>query len=111
MKQIIEYFLQFLEYRDVYTRGNTERGVYYALEIGKEMALTEEELELLRIGGMVHDIGKIAIPDVILLKPGRLTPEEFEIMKLHVKLGAEMLKHAGLPEKINAGAFIPSGKI
>ena len=85
--------------RDAYTRGHTERGVFYALRIGKELGLTSEELEYLKIGGYIHDIGKIAIPDVVLLKPTKLTQEEYEVMKLHVKLGYEMVKDFELPQE------------
>ncbi len=96
---MIETLIRLLEHRDVYTRGHTERGVFFARKIGESLGLTEEELELLEIGGKIHDIGKVGIPDVILLKPSGLTKEEYEIMKLHVMIGYEMLKDAGLPEK------------
>lgn len=98
-ESITNILLTVLEYRDVYTRGHTDRGVFYALKIGESMGLSGEELEYIRIGGMVHDVGKIAIPDVILLKPGRLTKEEFEIMKLHVSLGYEMVKDSEIPRE------------
>ncbi len=99
MKAHPEFFLKLLELRDAYTRGHTERGVIYAIQIGKALGLTEEELKLLEIGGYIHDIGKIAIPDVVLLKPSRLTKEEYEIMKLHVELGYEIIKDLGLPKE------------
>ncbi len=95
----LEFLLTILEYRDVYTRGHTERGIFYALSIGKGLGLYERELELLRIGSILHDVGKIAIPDIILLKPGKLTKEEFEIMKLHVQLGYDMVKSLDLPSE------------
>lgn len=98
-EKIVDILLTVLEYRDVYTRGHTDRGVFYAMKIGESMGLSNKELEYLRIGGMVHDVGKIAIPDVILLKPGRLTQEEFEIMKLHVNLGYEMVKDSEIPNE------------
>lgn len=92
-----EFFVRLLGLRDAYTRGHTERGVFYALEIGKALGLTERELKFLELGGYIHDIGKIAIPDVVLLKPGKLTPEEYEVMKLHVELGYEMVKDLDIP--------------
>ena len=95
--QGLELLLTILEYRDVYTRGHTDMGIFYATKIGESLGLYERELDLLRIGGMLHDVGKIAIPDVILLKPGKLTKEEFEVMKLHVQLGYEMVKGLDLP--------------
>ena len=94
-----EFFTKLIGLRDAYTRGHTERGVLYALEIGRTMGLTEEELRDLEIGGHIHDVGKVAIPDVILLKPTKLTEKEYEVMKLHVKLGYELVKDLGLPER------------
>jgi len=95
----LEFFTRLLELRDAYTKGHSERGVLYALKIGKAMGLSEEELKLLEIGGYVHDVGKVAIPDVILLKPSKLTQKEYEVMKLHVMLGYELVKDLGLPEE------------
>lgn len=95
----LDFFIKLLELRDAYTKGHSERGVVFAIEIGKELGLTERELELLKIGGSIHDIGKVAIPDVILLKPGRLTPKEYEVMKLHVQLGYELVKELDLPKE------------
>ena len=94
-----DFFIRLLEHRDAYTKGHTERGVLYATRIAREMGLTEEEIEHLRIGGYIHDIGKVAIPDVILLKPARLTGEEYEVMKLHVKLGYDLVKDLDIPDK------------
>ncbi len=94
----LEFFIKLLELRDAYTKGHTERGVLYALEIGKALGLTEEELRELETGGYIHDVGKVAIPDVILLKPTRLTPKEYEVMKLHVKFGYELVKDLGFPQ-------------
>ncbi len=93
-----EFLIKSLEVRDVYTRGHTERGTHYAMQIGAAMGLTEGELNDLYIGGLIHDIGKIGIPDVILLKPAKLTKEEFEVMKLHVKIGYELIKDNEIPE-------------
>ncbi|WP_457600432.1 HD domain-containing phosphohydrolase [Hydrogenivirga sp.] len=94
----LEFFIKLLELRDAYTKGHTEKGVLYALEIGKSLGLKEDELKELEIGGYIHDVGKVAIPDVILLKPTRLTPKEYEVMKLHVKLGHELVKGLELPQ-------------
>ncbi|RUM30753.1 MAG: hypothetical protein DSY32_01920 [Aquifex sp.] len=99
MKLNAEFFIRLIGLRDAYTRGHTERGVFYAQLIGSELGLTSQEIELLKIGGYIHDIGKVAIPDVILLKPTRLTPEEYEIMKLHVELGYELVKDLDIPKE------------
>jgi len=88
-----------LEYRDYESKGHTDRVTALALSLGQAAGLDEDALTCLRWGGYLHDIGKVAIPDPILLKPGRLTPEEFEIMKTHVTIGEAMLRQLGfLPE-------------
>ena len=86
-----------LSVRDAYTREHTENGIRFATLIAREMSLTEKEIEFLKLGGLIHDIGKIGIPDVILLKPSSLTPEEYKVMKLHVEIGIELLKDADIP--------------
>lgn len=79
-----------IEAKDPYTLGHADRVAQFAMELGKVMGVNGYDLEILRKGGMLHDIGKIAIPDAILLKPGRYTPEEFAIMKRHPVLGCEI---------------------
>jgi len=81
-----------VEARDIYTRGHTERVWYMAEIIAREMGWDAEKLWEVKIGGILHDIGKIGIPDSILNKPGELTPEEFEIMKAHPAQGAKILE-------------------
>ena len=76
-----------LGYRDRYTRIHSERVVALSEKIGVRAGLSERELALLRIGATFHDIGKIGIPDHVLLKPGRLDPKESEEMKKHSELG------------------------
>jgi HD-GYP domain-containing protein (c-di-GMP phosphodiesterase class II) len=83
----IEVLSQAVELKDEYTGGHTRRVKMLALMLGEEIGLSEEELELLRLGTPLHDIGKIGIKDDILLKPGKLTAEEFEIMKTHTTKG------------------------
>lgn len=79
------------EARDPYMRGHTERVTRLAVEVAKKMNLSDSEIEVLRYGCEVHDIGKISIPDFILNKPGRLTPAERAIIELHPVKGEEML--------------------
>jgi len=85
-----------LEAKDYYTKEHSERVTNYALLIAKEMGLSMEKLETLRFAGHLHDVGKVGIPDSILLKPGRLTREEYEIIKRHPVIGAEIVGHIGL---------------
>jgi putative nucleotidyltransferase with HDIG domain len=82
---------QAIELRDTRTGGHTARVTDYSLLLAGEVGLPAEEVELVRIGTPLHDIGKIGIRDDILQKPGRLTPEEFEEMKTHTVKGAEIL--------------------
>jgi len=79
-----------IETKDSYTMGHADRVSRFAVELGKKAGLNPDELETLRKGGMLHDIGKIAIPDALLIKPGKYTPEEFDIMKKHPALGCEI---------------------
>jgi response regulator RpfG family c-di-GMP phosphodiesterase len=90
-KDIIRSYARAVEAKDVYTRGHSERVAAYALHLGIKVKLTDDELEKLYIGGVLHDIGKIGVPDHILNKPGRLTDEEFAVIKRHPVIGKEIL--------------------
>src|SRR5690606_33046926 len=81
-----------LDARDPYTAGHSERVAHLSVAIGRAMQLSEDQLEVLHLGALLHDIGKIGVPDAILRKPGTLTDEEFEQIKLHPSLGARILK-------------------
>ncbi|HEY6327813.1 MAG TPA: HD domain-containing phosphohydrolase, partial [Blastocatellia bacterium] len=80
-----------LETRDIETRGHSDRVVAYTLRIGTELGLSHKDLISLEQGALLHDIGKIGIPDGILLKAGPLTEEEWERMREHVKYGLQIL--------------------
>lgn len=84
-----------LEYRDLETAGHTERVTALALHLAEELRLGEPALTELRLGAYLHDLGKLAIPDPILKKPGKLSPEEWERMKAHTILGEEMAQRLG----------------
>jgi HD-GYP domain-containing protein (c-di-GMP phosphodiesterase class II) len=77
--------------KDPYTRGHSDRVRRYSVLIAREMGLSEDLVEIVRISAQLHDVGKIGIEDRILKKPGALTPEEFEIMKTHTTKGANIL--------------------
>jgi putative two-component system response regulator len=81
-----------VESRDSSTGGHVERVSHYAVALGRALGLPDSQIAALRRAGFVHDIGKISIPDAILLKPGKLTPEERKIMQTHVDIGYEMLR-------------------
>ncbi|MBI4876231.1 MAG: diguanylate cyclase [Acidobacteria bacterium] len=93
----IEALALAIEAKDHTTHGHLQRVQVYAIEIGKELGLAEAELEALRAASVLHDIGKLAVPEHIISKPGRLTPEEFEKMKIHPVVGAEILEQVQFP--------------
>ena len=78
--------------KDPYTRGHSDRVTKYSVLIAKEMGLSEDFQEIVRVSAQLHDVGKIGIEDRILKKPGALTVEEFEIMKTHTTKGANILR-------------------
>jgi putative nucleotidyltransferase with HDIG domain len=92
-------FVNALEARDLYTRQHSSRVTGLALILGKKLGCTREELDILNFAGHLHDIGKIGIRDDILLKPGKLTPEEFEKIKEHPVIGANILEQLGFWER------------
>ncbi len=79
-----------VEARDAYTEGHCERLATYSETLGAAIGLPEDDLAALRRGGYLHDVGKIGIPDAILLKHDRLTPQEYEIMKRHPVIGEKL---------------------
>ena len=81
-----------IEARDPYTRGHSERVALYAKIIAGELNWNDEEIELINWGGMLHDVGKIGIPDSILNKPGKLNGEEFDYIKMHPLIGAHIVR-------------------
>lgn len=80
-----------IEAKDVVTNGHVNRVAFWSQKIGERLALSHDEMEILRKGSMLHDIGKIGIPDNILNKSGRLTKEEFDIMKTHTIIGERII--------------------
>lgn len=80
--------------KDSYTRNHSDRVSYYSVMIGKQLGLSETDLETLKQGALFHDVGKIGIPDAILQKPGKLTDEEYDDIKNHPSIGAKILAPA-----------------
>jgi diguanylate cyclase (GGDEF)-like protein/putative nucleotidyltransferase with HDIG domain len=93
----IEALALAIDAKDHTTRQHLSRVQVYAMEIGKDMGLAPDELEALRAASLLHDIGKLAVPEHIISKPGRLTPEEFDKMKIHPVVGAEILERVQFP--------------
>ncbi|MBN1515095.1 response regulator [Candidatus Sumerlaeota bacterium] len=87
-----------LEARDSYTRQHSQRVTAFAMALAKKMGCGEEEMEQLKFSAVLHDIGKIGISDVVLLKPGRLTDAEFEIIKTHPVIGDAIVEPLGLSD-------------
>lgn len=89
-ESIILSLARTVEARDPHTEGHCERLAHYAMALGRRLGLSEDDLAALHWGGFLHDIGKIAIPDAVLFKPGPLTSEEQAIMKRHPIIGEEL---------------------
>jgi putative two-component system response regulator len=83
-----------VEARDRYTRGHVERVTIYAVATGAQMGLRDDELRTLAVAGLLHDVGKIGIPDHLLTKPGALTADEYTVMKQHPLIGAAILERS-----------------
>lgn len=84
---VLESLALSIEARDPYTRGHCERLAEMSVNLGKRLGMPPEELKALRQGGIVHDIGKVVVPDAILLKPGPLSPDEVSIIRKHPEAG------------------------
>lgn len=86
-----------LDARDSYTDAHSDRVTYLACELGKLCSLSDAELKTLHMSAAMHDIGKLGVPDSILLKPGRLLPDEWAVMQSHVTLGYDIVSKVDLP--------------
>jgi diguanylate cyclase (GGDEF)-like protein/putative nucleotidyltransferase with HDIG domain len=93
----IEALALAIEAKDQTTHDHLQRVRVYAVEVAKELEVDREGMEALQAAALLHDIGKLAVPEHIISKPGRLTPEEFEKMKIHPLVGAEILERVCFP--------------
>ena len=93
----IEALALAIEAKDHTTHEHLKRVRVYAVEVAQKMKVSSDELEALRAASLLHDIGKLAVPEHIISKPGKLTPEEFEKMKIHPIVGAEILQRVQFP--------------
>lgn len=89
-----------IDAKDRYTRHHSSRVTQYALVLAEQMQLPSESVEAIRTGGLLHDVGKLGIPDYILSKPGSLTPEEYQRIQQHPALGYEILKPLSFPWEV-----------
>jgi response regulator RpfG family c-di-GMP phosphodiesterase len=96
---LVETMAQALDARDPCTAGHSKRVSEYATAIAITMGLSPDEIETIRLGARLHDIGKIGISDTVLRKPGRLTPEEYDIIKLHPQIGRKILDRVAAFER------------
>ncbi len=96
-RRSIETLALAIEAKDQTTHDHLERVEVYAVEVAKELGFGEIEMEALRAAALLHDIGKLAVPEYIISKPGKLTQEEFEKMKTHTVVGAEIVERIRFP--------------
>ncbi len=93
-----------IDAKDEYTRGHSRRVAEYSVAVAQELGLDEEKVEDIRFIGMLHDIGKIGVPDSVLNKPGKLSNEEYQLMKDHTVIGGEILKDITMITDLDVGA-------
>jgi putative nucleotidyltransferase with HDIG domain len=93
---LIESLVTAVDNKDSYTRRHSDEVTKYALTLAEALGLSEATQQVLRVAGLLHDVGKIGIPDRILRKPGRLTPAEYEIVKRHPMMGETII--AAVPD-------------
>jgi HD-GYP domain-containing protein (c-di-GMP phosphodiesterase class II) len=92
-EETVGMLIRALEQKDPYTAGHAERVATYARYIGDELNFMPTRLERLRFAALMHDIGKLVVPNTLLNKPGRLTEEEFARVRIHEKVSVQMLSH------------------
>ena len=102
--QTIMTIVNTIDAKDQYTKGHSQRVSDYSVALAKELGLSREEVEKIRYIALLHDIGKIGVPDNILNKPGKLTNEEFSLMKMHTIVGGEILKDIESVSSLDVGA-------
>ncbi|MCK5071276.1 MAG: HD domain-containing protein, partial [Desulfocapsa sp.] len=99
-EETILSFANMIDHRDTYTAGHTTRVAHYCKLIARKIGLDEEEVSVLQKAAILHDIGKIATPDSILLKPGKLSDLDYDLIKLHALAGYEILSDISMYKKL-----------
>lgn len=97
---LIQAFVNSIEAKDKYTQGHSQRVSDYSVQIAQQMKLSRRQIQLIRQGAVLHDIGKIGISDLILNKPGKLTPEEMATIQQHPLIGVKVLEEVGLEPEV-----------
>ncbi len=90
--QTLRTLAEAVDAKDAYTRGHSERVGVYASKVGRELGLPKDLIERIYIAGLLHDVGKIGVPDAVIQKPGHLDDAEYELMKRHPEIGARILE-------------------
>lgn len=99
---MVEALALAVESKDVTPVSDLHRMAHFCAGLGEAMGLNEEQIRALRAAAVLHDIGQVAVPDHIIMKPGRLTPDEFQRLKIHPEIGAQILQQAGFPRLVGA---------
>lgn len=102
--QTIATIANTIDAKDEYTRGHSKRVAEISVAIAKDLGMSQEDINNLKSIALLHDIGKIGVPDTVLNKPGKLTDDEYELMKQHTVIGAEILKDIKMFQGIEVGA-------
>ena len=105
ISQTMSTFANFIDTKDAYTKGHSARVSYYSMKLAEKLGMNEEDVRDIGYIGLMHDCGKLATPESILNKPGRLTPEEFDVMRRHTTNGGNILKDFTAIKDIKDGAL------
>ena len=104
----LEVLAQTIDKRDPLTAGHSIRVTYYSLLIGQALSIPDEDIDVLRYAAMMHDYGKIGVPEEILWKDGRLTPEEYARVQTHARITFDLLSHLPFTKRLAAVPFVAS---
>jgi putative two-component system response regulator len=94
------------EKRDPYTAGHQHRVALLGMEIGRKLSLTQKEIEIIKVAGLLHDIGKVAVPVELLVKPSKLSPQEIHLMKIHPQASYDIIKDIPFVESLGKDVSI-----
>ncbi|MGC8761729.1 MAG: bifunctional diguanylate cyclase/phosphohydrolase [Bryobacteraceae bacterium] len=98
---MVEALALAVESKDITPLGDLHRMAHFAAGLGRALGLKEDQIMALRVAAVLHDIGQVAVPDHIIMKPGRLTPDEFQRLKVHPVIGAQIIEQAGFPRLVS----------